>query len=250
MRVEGLSHNLFSVLLLTGLPISLVGLIGLPWAVRGAAIRPVVIVSFGDLPRDQPGLPGRHDVGHVPPRGRPVPGAARRLGAPRPRCARSPGSGVRLGWTRPVAWLGPLLGIFGSLLFSVALLPTFGAGSRGTAERYDALAAGWPRSATRSTRAPARSSPTSRSGWPRRSGSPSLALPDEPPRDVLDLATDPRFNAKLVVLLDADSTHWPHDIDAGVDGAACFRELDLGADTSPDSDDPLADVRAFEVVCP
>ena len=79
---------------------------------------------------------------------------------------------------------------------------------------------------------------------------PSLALPDEPPRDVLDLATDPRFNANLVVLVDADSTHWPHDIDAGVDGAACFRELDLGADTAPDSGAPLAGVRAFEVVCP
>ena len=45
MRVEGLSHNLFSVLLLPGVPISVIGLIGLPWAVRGAAIRPVVIVA-------------------------------------------------------------------------------------------------------------------------------------------------------------------------------------------------------------
>jgi hypothetical protein len=79
---------------------------------------------------------------------------------------------------------------------------------------------------------------------------PSLALPDEPPRDVLDLANDPRFNAKLVVLLDADSTHWPHDLDAGVDGAACFRELDLGVDPSTAALDPLWGVRAFEVVCP
>jgi hypothetical protein len=64
------------------------------------------------------------------------------------------------------------------------------------------------------------------------------------------LATDPRFNAKLVVLLDADSTHWPDDLDAGVDGASCFRELDLGTDMSTASLDPLAGVRAFEVVCP
>ena len=46
MRVEGLGHNLFTVLLLVGLPISIIGLIGLPWAIRGAAVRPVVIVSF------------------------------------------------------------------------------------------------------------------------------------------------------------------------------------------------------------
>jgi len=69
-------------------------------------------------------------------------------------------------------------------------------------------------------------------------------------RDVLDLANDPRFRATLLVLIDADSTHWPSDLDAGVDGAACFRELDLGIDASPADDDPLAGVRAFEVVCP
>ena len=51
-------------------------------------------------------------------------------------------------------------------------------------------------------------------------------------------------------LLDADSIHWPHDIDAGADGASCFRELDLGTDTAPGFDGPLAGVRAFEVVCP
>jgi len=79
---------------------------------------------------------------------------------------------------------------------------------------------------------------------------PALALPDEPPHDVLDLANDPRFRATLLVLIDADSTHWPSDLDAGVDGAACFRELDLGIDASPADDDPLAGVRAFEVVCP
>ena len=45
MRVVGLAHNLFSVLLLPGLPVSLIGFIGLPWAIRGAAIRPLVIVS-------------------------------------------------------------------------------------------------------------------------------------------------------------------------------------------------------------
>src|SRR4029079_4391883 len=51
---------------------------------------------------------------------------------------------------------------------------------------------------------------------------PALALPDEPPRDVLSLANAQRFTAKLLVLLDADSLHWPADLDAGVDGASCF----------------------------
>ena len=76
----------------------------------------------------------------------------------------------------------------------------------------------------------------------------ALALPDEPPRDVLDLAAT--FDARLVILLDAHSLHWPADLDAGVDGAECFREIDLGTDPSTASLDPLGDARAFEIVCP
>jgi hypothetical protein len=249
MRVEGLSHNLFSVLLLTGLPISLVGLIGLPWAVRGAAIRPVVIVSFAAFLVTSLVFPVATTWGTF-------------LHAAGPFHVLLVVSallaldkliawvGVRQGWTRPVAWLGPLLGIFGSLLFSVVLLPTFGAGSRDTAARYDALATrmaeiGHPLDASAGpviTNFPIWMAETQRI--------PSLALPDESLRDVLDLANDPRFNAKLVILLDADSTHWPHDLDAGLDGAACFRELDLGTDLSTADLDPLWGTRAFEVVCP
>src|SRR4029077_8655628 len=45
MRVEGLTHNLFVVLLLPGLPLSLIGLLAIPWQARGAAIRPVVLLA-------------------------------------------------------------------------------------------------------------------------------------------------------------------------------------------------------------
>ena len=187
MRVEGIGHNLFSVLLLLGLPISLIGLIGLPWEIRGAAIRPVVIVSFIAFLVTSLVFPVATTWGTFLHAAGPfhvllVLSALLALDAVIARL------GARLGWTRPVAWLGPLLGIFGS----PALLGGAPARvRRGVARHrrpFEALAAGWPRSGTRSTRAPARSSPTSRSGWPRPSGSPSLALPDEPPRDVLDLA--------------------------------------------------------------
>jgi hypothetical protein len=249
MRVEGLSHNLFNVLLLTGLPISIVGLIGLPWAIRGAVIRPVVVLTFSTFLVTSLVFPVATTWGTFLHAAGPwhvllVLSALLGLDALIARV------GVRLGWTRPVAWLGPLLGIFGSLLFSVVLLPTFGAGSRDTAARYEALAArmaevGHPLDASAGpviSNFPIWMAETQRI--------PSLALPDEPPRDVLDLANDPRFNAKLVVLIDADSTHWPLDIDAGADGADCFRELDLGIDPAAPDDDPLAGVRAFEVVCP
>ena len=83
MRVDGFTHNLFSVLLLPGLPVSLIGLIG---AALGDPRRRHPAAGHRQLrrvPRDQPGLPGRHDVGHVPPRRRAVPGAPGRLGAAR-----------------------------------------------------------------------------------------------------------------------------------------------------------------------
>ncbi len=75
-----------------------------------------------------------------------------------------------------------------------------------------------------------------------------LALPDEPPRDVLDLAAT--FKSRLVVLLDAESTHWPADLDAHVDGADCFHELDLKVPAGTARAEALGDARAFEVVCP
>jgi hypothetical protein len=247
MRIEGLSHNLFSVLLLTGLPISIIGLIGLPWAIRGAAVRPVVIVSFSAFLVTSLVFPVATTWGTFLHAAGPfqvllVLSALLALDALIARVA------ARQGWTRPVAWLGPLLGIFGSVLFSVALLPTFGTGSRNTAERYEVLAA----------RMAEIGHPLDASAGPIISNfpiwmaevqrTPALALPDEPPRDVLDLAST--FKARLVILLDAESGHWPVDLDAGVDGAECFRELDLGLTAGSAEAIDLGDARAFEVVCP
>ena len=247
MRVEGFAHNLFSVLLLPGLPISLIGFVGLPWAIRGAAIRPVVIVSVTAFLVTTLVFPVATTWGTFLHASGPfqvllVVSALLALDAAIARL------GASLGWTRPVAWLGAVLGVFGSLLFSVALLPTFGAGSRGTADRYEALAAAMAEVGH----------PLDASAGPVISNFPiwlaetrrisALALPDEPPRDVLDLAST--FDAKLVVLVDAGSTHWPADLAAKVDGAECFRELDLHTALNGPANGALGDVRAFEIVCP
>jgi hypothetical protein len=247
MRVEGFAHNFFNVLLFPGVPISVIGFVALPWAGRGNAIRPVVIVAFASLLVTSLVFPVATTWGTFLHAAGPfqvllVISALLALDAAIARL------GARLGWTRPVAWLGAVLGVFGSLLFSVALLPTFGAGSRGTADRYEALAirmadAGHPLDAS------AGPIITNFPIWMAESQRTSaLALPDEPPRDVLDLART--FKATLVVLLDGQSTHWPSDIDDRVDGADCFRELDLGVDMAAVNRDPLGNARAFEVVCP
>ena len=84
-----------------------------------------------DLPRDEPAVPGGDDVGHVPPRR----GAGPRAAADRVR-ARRARRGHRRAWAADWAGRGrsrgsgPLLAIFASALFSVALLPGFGGSAR------------------------------------------------------------------------------------------------------------------------
>jgi hypothetical protein len=155
--------------------------------------------------------------------------------------------GVRRGWTRPVAWLGTTLAIAGSLLFSTVLLPTFGSGSRDTETQYAELG----------RRMTAIGRPLDAAGGPvianfpiwlaETSDAPALALPNEPPADVLDLSQT--FGSHLVVLIGDEHGQWPAVLASGAPDADCFRALDLGPGPA-DGPDPLVDVHVYEVVCP
>ncbi len=249
MRVDGVSHNLFDVLLLPGFPIALIGLLALPWTARGAALRPVVLVGGLTFlvtsllfPVSTTWGTFLHAAGPIH-----VLLVISTLVALDAAIARL---GVRMGWTRPIAWLGAVLGIFSAVLFSAALLPTFGTGSRDTARFYDELqarmrAAGEPLDATAGpviSNFPIWLAETARI--------PALALPDEPPASVVDLAA--HFpGAHLLVLVDPQGTHWPADLRSGAPDADCFRPIDLGAPTDPTlARDPLAGTTAYLVACP
>jgi hypothetical protein len=249
MRVEGLSHNLLTVLLLPGVPLSVIGLLALPWQARGAAVRPVVLLAATTFLVTSLVFPVATTWGTFLHAAGPVQvlivlSALLALDAGIARL------GTRLGWTRPVAWLGPALGIFGSALFSAVLLTGFAAGAHDTAAQFAELdrrmaAAGHPLDASAGpvlTNFPIWLAETSRI--------PSLALPDESPSDVLDLARDPAFaGTHLLIVIGGDHGRWPDVLDTAAPDAGCFRELDLGPGPAG-GPDPLRDTRAFEIVCP
>jgi hypothetical protein len=251
MRFEGLGHNLFNVLLLLGMPISLIGLVALFWQGRGLALRPLLwmsVITFLFISLVFPAATQWGTFLHAA-------GAVHVLLVISAMLALDAGIarlGARMGWTRPVSWLGPALGIFGSALFSVALLSSFGAGSRTTQTLYAELArrmaaVGHPLDATAGpviTNFPIWMAETQRI--------PSLALPNEPPADVLDLAsTFP--GTHLLVLINPEGSHWPADLAAGAPGSECFQPLDLGPPTSaidPAAPDPLAHTTVYRIGCP
>jgi hypothetical protein len=247
VRVEGTLHNLWNVLGLLGLPLSVIGMVALPWQGRDRATRPLVLISLIVFLFTSLVFPAATQWGTFLHGAGPVHVLVVLSGL----LALDAGIawlGVRRGWTRPVAWLGPALGVFGAALFSIAFLPSFGSGSAATARLYDELgkraaAAGYPLDATAG---PVISNYPIWLAETRRI--PTLGLPNEPPPDVLDLAR--HFpGTHLVALVEAEGPHWPADLANGAPGAECFRPIDLGPGPAGEPD-PLARVQLVEIVCP
>ncbi|GIW20571.1 MAG: hypothetical protein KatS3mg065_0867 [Chloroflexota bacterium] len=162
--------------------------------------------------------------------------------------------GRRRGWTRPVAWLGPTLDV--SAL--APLQPRLPAGLRcpggepGAAVR--AIEAAFARARDAPRAGPGESGPviTNFPIWlAYATDAPALALPDEPPAAVLDLAAAFPGTRYLVVVGD-EHGRWPGVLEGGGGASdpavACFRRLDLAA-ALPAEADALAEVRAWEMAC-
>ncbi len=248
MRIEGTWHNLASVLVLPGFPIALIGLVALPWTARGEAVRPVLLLALITFLVTSLVFPVATTWGTFLHAAGPVHvllilSALLALDAGLARL------GTRLGWTKPVAWLGATLTIAPAVLFSAVLLPVFGSGSQTTATLYATLG---DRLARIGHPLDAGSGPviTNFPIWlAETSDVEALALPDETPADVLDLArTFP--GTRLVIITGDEHGAWPAVLDAPGPDVACFRELDLGTPDDAAMADPLATTRAFEIVCP
>ena len=245
MRLTGLAHNLFNVLLLLGVPMSLIGLVALPWQGRGRAVRPILLVSLLTFLVTSLLFPVATTWGtflHAA-----VPAHVllllSGLGALDAGIARL---GRRLGWDKPVAWLGPLLAIFASLLFSVALLPSFGGGGRATERQYEVLARQMA-----ATGAPFDDSAPVIHDFPiwlaETERVRSLALPNESPSDVLDLANE--FGARWLISTGDDHGAWPAILDGSDPAAACFEEVLLPVPDDPADAAAIEAFRVFRIEC-
>ena len=248
MRVEGFTHNLFSVLVLPGLPISIIGLLALPWQWRGAALRPLVLVSAMTFLVTTLIFPVSTTWGTFLHASGPV-NVLIVLSALLALDAGIARLGARLGWTRPVAWLGPLLGVFGSLLFSLTLLPSFASGTESSSALYTELGrrmaiAGEPLGPDAD---PVIANFPIWMAWAERVD--SLALPDETPEDVLSLAA--AFpGTHLLVIAGDDHGDWPAILDTDAPGTECYTPFDLGPPAPGVASDPLEDVHVYVIGCP
>jgi hypothetical protein len=133
-----------------------------------------------------------------------------------------------------------------AILFSVGIL-AYAAQARDTQRRYAALVPAM--AAAGLTVDPAVPVITDFPIWyAEGTGGRALALPDEPPASILDLAR--HFGAQLLVLTDEGHGRWPAVIDAGGPDVACFHEVVLPVPSLAADAAVLHDARVFRVGCP
>jgi hypothetical protein len=246
LRLIGLGHNLFNVLMLLGLPMAALGIAAVPWQARDRALRPLLAISASMFLITSLLFPAATQWGTFLHAAGPVHvliviSAVFALDAGLARLGR------RMRWDRSIAWVGVVGSIVVSLLFTTVLLPSFGQGSRATAATYAELG----------RRLASSGHPIDAPGIRLMSNFPiwvaetqrvsTLALPDEPPADVLDLvATFP--GTRYLVLTNPEGKHWPADLAAGLPGSACFQPIDLGHYEGVGVD-PLATTTVYDIVC-
>jgi hypothetical protein len=257
LRVEGTVHNLVSVLLLLGIPLSVLGLLGLPLAWRvpagqaGAAnpLRPLIVFSVITFAVASLVFPVSttwgtflHAAGTIH--------VLLVISALLVLDRLIVWVGARRGWTRPVAWLGPAFAIAGCVLFSFVLLVSDGAASRAAATRYAALAAALTDGSADVLLADEPGPViTDFPIWLAESTRhPAIALPNEPAASILDLAGAFDPPARLLIVSASNEGRWPATILAGDPGTECFVPVSLP--DPPAHPGALNDFLVFRIRCP
>jgi hypothetical protein len=250
-QVEAVWHDLFEVLVVPAFPVGLVGLVGAVVLWRSAALRSVsplrVLLLSGLVTFAVTSLllPVATRWGTFLHASGPLLVALIVLAVLVVDRVVARVSAFRR-WDRPNPWLAAILVVALVAPLGVLQAVIVGAQSRALAERYAVLAAAVeaqpemasaPR-ATGSPPAPRAALVTDHPIWlAELLDRPVIALPDEPPDDVVDLAHD--FGARLILVVDVRG-RYPDAFDA--EGAsACVTERPLGID------DPAERARLFVV---
>ncbi len=244
MRIDGFAHNLVTVLLVPSFPIGLIGLLRLPWAVGIRALRPLMIVSLLTFWVTTLVFPVATTWGTFLHAAGPVhvllivtcllalDAMFVRLSAWR-------------GWTKEVAWLGATLTVASSILFSLALA-SFAQQSTDVAARYQAI----------DSQMAAIGRPLDKTGpviadfpiWlAYQARTQTLALPDELPASVLDLAA--HFSGTQYLIISGDHGSWPAVLADGGPAASCFHEIVLGTPSDPVAAAALVGTQVFQIGC-
>lgn len=249
LRVTGFLHNLLNVLLLPGVPVSAIGLAGLPWASRSTALAMLVrfsLITFAATTLLFPVATTWGTFLHASAAVQVLLLLSALLGLDVLLAA----VGGRRRWTRPVAWLGPTLAIAAGALLTSVLLPGFGRDGNRVQARYAALPAALAEAgvAVEPGNAPVI---TDFPIWlAEETGIRTLALPDEAPESILDLARQFPGTA-LVISSDLGGGRWPEIALADPTGIRCLEPVPLPGQRGPNNgEDPLAGIRVFRIVCP
>jgi len=240
-RVDGFLHNFLSVLMIPGFPVSVLGLPGLLVVGRARAMRPLLLVALLTFWITTLAFPvattwGTFLHASVPAHVLLLVATVAGLDAGLARVGRW------RGWSRPVAWLGPTFAGLGAILFTTLGIPAYGSLAAGTEIGYADLLVRIERAglSVDGSRPIIANHPM----WVSEVGRLStLALPDETPVDVVDLATT--FGAEIVIV-DGEHGSWPAILDEDRPGARCFVPVDL----EPPGNGRPDPFRVFRVDCP
>lgn len=248
MHIDGLAHNLLDVLIIPAFPIGLLGLVMIPRIWRLETVRPLVLAAMLTFAATSLLFPVSTQSGTF------LHSAGATLVLLVVSCLAALDAFVvwvgRLRhWTRPVAWLGPAFAIAAAVPLTGVSILTLSSKADDVRARYEALPAAMARAG-----APLADTGPVITNFPiwlaESAGVRTLALPQESPASVLDLAR--RFGAQLLVLQDDAGNVWPDTLNRAGPEASCFKEVTL-TDTSGGGlveGSPLAQIHVFRIVCP
>jgi hypothetical protein len=247
-HLAGIAHDLFGVLLIPAFPVGLVGLLALPWLGRRRALRPLVLASVFTFLVTSLAFPVATQSGtylH----------AAGSVFVLLTVCcvAATDELIVRIGrlrhWTNPVAWLGPAFAIAAVVPLCGVTVTTIARQADDVRNRYEALPAAMARAGV-----PLDGSHpvvTDNPIWLAEAAHvTAIALPEESPEAVLDLAH--HFGARLLIVRGGTDREWPDILNRGGTAARCFQEVPLtdNSGVKPDNGSALAEIHVFRIVCP